>query len=685
MRHFLMKYFSIFLLVFSFNLLARTKHALIVAIGAYPQVSGTSNWSQLSSLNDAQLVKKFLLDQGFKKEHIDTLYENQATSPNLIKSLDNAINKLEKGDVFYFHFSGHGQQVADLSADSKFIPTGKRSTFQNLRTDETDGYDEALVMFDAPLNWTPNYDLSAHFIDDQIKFYTQKIREKIGPEGQLILLLDACHSGTATRGSETTKVRGQSAKCEPEGYTSLLNSNDKTIGFDADIDFTNNGTLANMVAFFGCKAEQVNNELKDETGKGYGSLTYFFIQSVYELKDQASYQNLFSKINEKMIIKFRNQQNPIIEGDNLNTLVFDGGVIPQKAYFNLTRLYSNTASLDAGILRGLQKGDSLGFYSNITTDPKNSNLLFKGCITDCDLYSSKVLINMNHLGSKEDYVKYRAFLINTTNNAGLIKLKINVSSKLKRKELTKYFEGKSNVKIVEKDFDYQIVDTLINNETQARIYIGNNTVNPLRGMSFMSLSSNAVFDEFYVYLNQSLRADAFRKIDLKNPKASATINIFKRSSLPGAEYDTSQSISGNFQVKDDNFFGLYIRNDGSDILYANIIDIFPDNRIVWMDAEKSPGKLHNFQVKPNAQLNTNNIIKCSVSKPFGMEQFKIIVSEEPLDFSQLEEIGSSLSRGQSGDNPLLDYINSSLSGTRGSTGSVNIGASVINVFFEIIP
>ena len=68
-----------------------------------------------------------------------------------------------------------------------------------------------------------------------------------------------------------------------------------------------------------------------------------------------------------------------------------------------------------------------------------------------------------------------------------------------------------------------------------------------------------------------------------------------------------------------------------------------------------------------------------------MEQCKIIVSEEPLDFSQLEEIGSSLSRGQSGDNPLLDYINSSLSGTRGSTGSVNIGASVINVFFEIIP
>ena len=122
---------------------------------------------------------------------------------------------------------------------------------------------------------------------------------------------------------------------------------------------------------------------------------------------------------------------------------------------------------------------------------------------------------------------------------------------------------------------------------RSAIYIGNNIVNPLRAMNFMSLSSNAVFDEFYVFLNQSLRADAFRKIDLKNTNASATISIFKRSSLPGAEYDTSQSISGNFQVKDDNFFGLYIRNDGNDILYANIIDIFPDNRIVWMDAELS--------------------------------------------------------------------------------------------------
>ena len=41
-----------------------------------------------------------------------------------------------------------------------------------------------------------------HFADDQMKFYLDQVRLKVGGEGQVIVVIDACHSGTATRGSD---------------------------------------------------------------------------------------------------------------------------------------------------------------------------------------------------------------------------------------------------------------------------------------------------------------------------------------------------------------------------------------------------------------------------------------------------------------------------------------------------
>ena len=42
------------------------------------------------------------------------------------------IDRVQRGDIAYFHYSGHGQQIADDNGD------------------EADGYDETLVAIDAP-------------------------------------------------------------------------------------------------------------------------------------------------------------------------------------------------------------------------------------------------------------------------------------------------------------------------------------------------------------------------------------------------------------------------------------------------------------------------------------------------------------------------------------------------------
>ncbi len=652
-----------------FNLFSQDKHALIVAIGDYPQNTGTTDdWTDLSSINDYELVKDFLSQQGFDENNVSALLDAKATSENLRKSFEDILNNLKTGDIFYFHFSGHGQQVGDAAISSSKI----------LRKDEDDGYDEALVMYDAPKKHFDGYNYENHFVDDELRYYTTEIRKKLGAEGQLIVVLDACHSGTATRGSEPVTIRGTDKVCAPSNYNADLNKNDATIGFDADIDVTLDQKMSNMIAFFGCKAEQVNREIKDKKNKGYGSLTYYFIQSVNELKEQASYQNLFSKINEKMIIAFRNDQNPVIEGDNLNTLIFNGGMLIQKPFFELSSLSGNTIELDGGQLRGLQIGDSIGLFSNTTLDISKSSPLFSGVISEIDPISATAIFE-KAIGSDIEKVKYRAFLLSPVNESNIIKLKLNTSIKSVKKDFNAFFSKQEFVQLNDDNFDYLIVDTLINDEPHARIYFGNNQINPLRGMQWKATSTVGIKDSFLMYLRQSNRTDILRKLDFSSDEAYIEVNVYPCISgctRKSAVFDTVP-VSGNFQVNDQHYFQIRLKNLSTTKLYVNILDLYPDNRVVWLDDEKKES--HNLALYPGEEKPIGN----KVGEPFGLEQYKIIVTDKQIDLSQIEEFGSSLStRGDK--HPILNYVDDQLNGTRGGQISSEIRASTINLFFEII-
>ncbi len=645
---------------------SQDKHALIVAIGDYPQKTGTTDdWSDLSSINDYDLVKDFLSQQGFKDDNVLSLLDAKATAENLRQTFETLLNNLNTGDIVYFHFSGHGQQVGDLDGGGRKL----------LEKDEEDGFDEALVMYDAPKKYVDGYNYENHFVDDEMRFYTSEIRKKLGAKGQLIVVLDACHSGTATRGSDVMVIRGTDVVCAPNNYNKATNANDASIGFDADVDATEDQKLSNMVAFFGCKAEQVNREIKDKKNKGYGSLTYYLINSVYDLKDQASYQNLFSKVNEKMIIAFRNDQNPVIEGDNLNTLIFNGSMVIQKPFFELGSLLGNTVQLDGGQLRGLQIGDSIGLFSNTTADITNSKPMSSGVISEIDPLNATVIFD-KAIGSDLEKVKYRAFLLSPVNLSNLIKLKLNTSIKSVKKDFVSYFGKQDNVQISEDNFDYLIVDTLINNEPHARIYIGNNQVNALRGMPWKATSIAGIKDTFMLYLRQSNRTDILRKLDFTNEDATIEVNVYPCLSGCNSKsgvFDTIP-ISGNFQALENQYFKIKLKNTSTGKLYVNIIDIYPTNQVDWID-----GKSANIPLIPGEEFNLFN----KPLPPYGLEQFKIITTDQPLDLSQIEEFGSSLSTRGGDNHPLLDYVNEQLNGTRGVSMSSEVKASAINMFFEI--
>ena len=643
---------------FTLRIVAQNKHALVIAIGDYPTYKDpTLNWSDLSSLNDVELLKELFIRQSFKKENVTYLINDKAYTENLQKAFDSITQTLSKGDVFYFHFSGHGQQVADLKPSD--FPRIKY-----LKRDELDGMDETLVLYNAPLKNYGGYNFEGHFYDDQMNHYLTKIQEKLGPSGQVIVVIDACHSGTATRGAEEIVVRGSNVSIIPPGYTNE-NTEDKSLGFDADLNFQENNALAPMVAFFGCKAEQVNREIRDRNGKGYGSLTFFFTKSFYELKDKSSFQNLFAKINEKMILQFRSEQNPVFEGTNLNSLIFNGALVVQDPFYELLKLDNSSAKINAGQLQGIQIGDSIGFYPNSTTEIKNLKPLFKGLVSEVGIQESTITLVSAYNGIPDSYVKYRAFNINPVNESNIIYLKLNLTSKSLKKEAEKYFKGQPDVRLVESNFSYLLVDTLVHNVTKARVYIGNNQTNPMRGMPFRKIGSIGSFDTLLTEIRQSVRTDVFRKIEVESENINVEMNVLTKDKLPFE--------NGNIVLKDGEKFFIELVNKSAFPVYVNLIDIYPNNILVLAN------DFRNRPLAPNQRYVADN----TVGEPFGMEQFKLIFTDQPINLSSLENNGSALTRGNN-VNPFMEFVDSQTTGTRGRKPSELLNTTVKSISFEII-
>ena len=173
------------LLLLSYTIMAAgNRHALTVFISEYPQESG---WNRLNSSNDKTVILPMLHNLGYKDTNIICLKDASATYSNIIASLEQIASKVSKGDQVYIHFSCHGQQITDVNKDEALV-------------DSRDKYDEALVPYDASVSYGWNgYKGEKHLLDDTLNEWLNKIATKVGKDGCVILVADACHSGDLER------------------------------------------------------------------------------------------------------------------------------------------------------------------------------------------------------------------------------------------------------------------------------------------------------------------------------------------------------------------------------------------------------------------------------------------------------------------------------------------------------
>jgi len=138
------------------------KKALIVGINYL----GTPNRLH-GCVNDANNVYKLLTAHfGFDPANVVMLLDSHATTTNILNELNNLVSNPQKGDILYFHYSGHGSQIPAVN--------GKHGGVNN-------------IICPVDLDWETKM-----IADYQLK----EIFDRVPHGVSATLFLDCCHSGT---------------------------------------------------------------------------------------------------------------------------------------------------------------------------------------------------------------------------------------------------------------------------------------------------------------------------------------------------------------------------------------------------------------------------------------------------------------------------------------------------------
>ena len=141
--------------------------ALLVGIGDYQHIN------DLPGIDlDIGMMRDLAPQMGYAD--LTVLEDEQATYENVVAALKDLLSTAQQNrQPALFYFSGHGAQFKDASGD------------------EDDGKDEGLIMHDTDWNNDEAYSV---LLDDELSALLQQLSQ-----GQLLMLVDACNSGTVDK------------------------------------------------------------------------------------------------------------------------------------------------------------------------------------------------------------------------------------------------------------------------------------------------------------------------------------------------------------------------------------------------------------------------------------------------------------------------------------------------------
>ncbi|MEY4204015.1 MAG: hypothetical protein RL013_1718 [Bacteroidota bacterium] len=581
------------------NTLAR-KRALVVGVSNYAPGTG---WSSINAHNDVVAVKEALMFQGFAAADIVVLEDAAATRDGIIAALNQLQISSAPGDLVYFHFSGHGQQMWDASGD------------------EIDGYDESIVPYDAQSYYnSTGYKGEKHISDEELGSYFLKIRKKLATKGQLILLLDSCHSGTGLRGLGA--ARGTNALMAPADW---IKSHEKTAGLgDKNMsEQEQEEILAPFAAFFASDAGKLNYEIKNGD-KQMGPLTAAFVKALGKVNEGSTYSGLFDKIRNEMAVTSP-RQTPLAEG-YLDRLVLNGVFVAIKPYYSVTES-GDMLVLNGGWLQNLNKGSKVGFYPAETRDYLKAKPLATGFITSSEPAKSIVTADKPASTLKGTW----AYVLEQSPGDMHLNVRLDIRDTTLRRKLTDEIKKKKVF-----GFDEEADCYLYQNIRGDSVWLGdrqNAVINRFPAKSF-GVETRIVYS-----MEKLARTTYLRKLDFSEVTnftftlELVPVDTTKDGKVAQILPPLKRDKTGNFVITEGAPFVIRVKNQGDEAGFFNVLDIDPQNNgnviAPWFDSTESAD---DFELNPEQELilpRDGSYYKAT--PPFGIETIKLIVTDQVVD------------------------------------------------------
>lgn len=623
-------------LFISFNVFAE-KYGLIIAVGDYQPKTG---WSKISSANDVPLINNTLLNQGFKAEHITILENTEATRAGILKAIEELQSKIQPGDIVVIHYSGHGQQIFDNNGD------------------EIDDKDEAIVPYDALVRYTSNYKGENHIRDDELGHIIANFRNALGKDGQLLMLLDSCHSGSATRGG---KARGGEATFAPPNWTPTSEKNTPGSGL---VEATKvKEDAAPFVMLSGASADELNYEYE-----GYGSLSFAFSKAMNDLGSDVTYRKLFSAISANMNIISPNQ-TPTIEGDT-DYKLFKGEYVKQQPYYEVIKVSRpDIIKINAGKLHQLFDGTTVHILPAGTTKVEEDKIISKGKINNPTFNESIIQLD-TPLNSKNEK-DYWVFV--DEHSYGDIKMNIIFDNSLK---------SKTAKKVIEKFLKEKKLGTIVKDTLDANLIISESkntlSINTINGKESIynqiKTDSDYNFRDITSTLFNYAQGSYLKNISLKNYDYEFEFHLLpvtyndSLNEVTLLDKDAFTDESGKFKVKADiDEVVPVVINKSDKPLYFSIIEINSKGEVVPFLPNDDFNLTNNERLIPSGKTMVFKNCRYYFSDPYETLILKGFASSSPINFKPtVQSRGANSGTRGKDSNPLEGFIGETYTQTRGS-------------------
>jgi triacylglycerol esterase/lipase EstA (alpha/beta hydrolase family) len=308
-------------------------------------------------VRDIEEIEKYLLERFSQRENVEftlvqpkVLKNHEAARQKIIEEgFEQYLCQAGDGDVVLFYYAGHGSQE---KAGEEFWSV------------EPDHLNETLVCYDSRTDGV--WDLA----DKELRYLISKVAGDDPQRGpHVLVILDCCHSGSGTRAPEVAERNAPMDDRERpwEEFIFAKEFADKKAALTQlsntqDAGQKKTGLVlpkGKHVLISACRDYETAKEYKREDSEIQGVLSYFFQQTLRQTNGSLSYQNLARRLNALVTGKLRDQ-SPQIEATSPEELKrsFLNGGIPELPlnYFNLTyKTQSNSWVIDGGMFDGIPK------------------------------------------------------------------------------------------------------------------------------------------------------------------------------------------------------------------------------------------------------------------------------------------------------------------------------------------